>query len=264
MRIFNTLTKAVFGVPDKGSQFEYRFKRVCLGIDRKALDKSGLQRYFLTLTYGADYDFWSARQDLVRFLDKIRHIIKRADYSYFDYVWVPEFQYKRYKQYGELVLHFHIVILCDRGLLPNCSFRQDRFPHLITVNEGSLFKDGLDLFNLWGHGIVLCKYMWDNKPVYGYMSKYLTKETFVDDGNSPRKSTRARRRFGSSQLGYYAYSKWRYDAILNASMVYSDMVVFKKGSVLTIMGLDKFGSLIEVVKIKSPYIILHYPFLEGA
>jgi len=34
----------------------------------------------------------------------------------------------------------------------------------------------------------------------------------------------------------------------------------KKGSILDIMGLDVQGRLIERVKIRSPYIALHYPY----
>lgn len=251
MKIENALTGRVFDIKtDVTSKSLYKFRTACRSIDRiiaiKLLDKSdidcgGLQLYFLTLTLnGSNIDKLNA--DLNKFIDFLRKRFKRAGLPFY-YVWVVELQKKRYLKTGVKARHWHFVILCSKGALPNVYFDKFHYPHYKVLNEGSLIKQK-DLFKRWGYGQVFCKYAW-SKDVRGYLEKYFNKNFDSDI---------SLRRFGSSNFGYYAYPKWAFDSILNASVTYSDVVLLKKGSILDIVGLDSQGCSTESVRIRSPWI----------
>jgi len=253
-RIYDTIFERAFNIPDdKGL---YRFKKGCNAIDRINAYVVGLQLYFLTLTLSS-VSADKTNKDLNKFITFLRLRFRRAGLPFW-YIWVPEFQFKRYKTYGVWVLHFHFVILCLKGALPNCYYDKVNYPHIKVKTDGSLIT-ARELFKFWSYGIVLCKYAW-SKSVYGYLSKYLLKERADKIGCTGFPVLTGSRGYGSSQFGYYAYPKWCYDAILNGSVIYAHMVVLKKGSILTIKGYDKGYELIEEVKIKSPYVRLFYPY----
>jgi hypothetical protein len=238
----NAFTGRVFGVKtDKISKSLYKFRVACRAIDRIYSDVSGLQLYFLTLTLNGS-NTNKLNKDLNKFIDFLRKRFDRAGLPFY-YVWVVELQKKRYLKYGVKARHWHFVILCSKGALPNVRFDKLHYPHYKVLNEGSLIKQK-DLFERWGYGQVFCKYAW-SKDVQGYLEKYFKKGF---------KSEISLRRFGSSDFSYYAYPKWAYDSILNGSVVYSDMVLLKKGSTLEIIGLDSQGNQIESVKIRSPWV----------
>lgn len=253
-RLYDTIFERAFTVPDdKGL---YRFKKGCKSIDRIMIAIVGLQLYFLTLTLSS-VSADKMNKDLHKFIDFMRLRFKRAGLKFW-YIWVPEFQFKRYKTYGVWVLHFHFVILCSKGALPDCYYDKVNYPHIKVKTDGSLIT-AKELFKFWSYGIVLCKYAW-SKSVYGYLSKYLLKERAGKIGCSGFPVLAGSRGYGSSQFGEYGWSKWAYDNYLNALLTYPHVVALKKGSILTIKGYDKGYELIEEVRIKSPYVRLFYPY----
>jgi len=257
MRIYDTLTDKVFSVPgDRSDRVLYGFRKKCIAIDRIREVKQGLELFFLTLTLNRlNEDKLSG--DLNKFLNFVRNRLARAD-AYFKYVWVLEHQNKRYLKTGVLVPHWHIAILTLQGALPDVQFNADRFPHYKVLKEGSLIRQS-ELFKFWGFGQVFCEHAWSSN-LYGYLSKYLEKETLTSAATARASRKGSFRQFGSSNFGYYGYPKWAFDSVINGSQIYADMLLLKKGSILDIMGLDVQGRLIERVKIRSPYIVLHYPY----
>jgi hypothetical protein len=242
VRLKNTLTGGVFDIKtDAVGKSLYKFRVACRSVNRINSIQSGLQLYFLTLTLNG-FNFDKLNKDLNKFITFLNTRFHRAGLPFY-YVWVVELQKKRYLKTGVKARHWHFVILCSKGALPNVHFDKFHYPHYRVLNEGSLIKQK-DLFKRWGYGQVFCKYAW-SKDVRGYLEKYFKKDF---DGEI------SLRRFGSSNFGYYAYPKWAYDNILNASVVYSDVVLLKKGSVLDIVGLDSQGCSIESVKIRSPFV----------
>ena len=257
MRIYDTITGRVFPVSDnKADRVLYGFRKKCIAIDRIREVSPGLELYLLTLTLNRlNEDRLSG--DLDKFLGFVRHRLARVD-AYFKYVWVLEYQKKRYLKTGVLVPHWHIAILTIQGALPDVQFNADRFPHYKVLKEGSIIT-ARELFKFWGYGQVFCEHAWSNN-LYGYLSKYIEKEIYLRGDQEGGTRKRSLRQFGSSNFGYYGYPKWAFDSVINGSQIYADMLLLKKGSILDIMGLDKQGCLIERVKIRSPYISLHYPF----
>jgi hypothetical protein len=257
MRIYDTITGRAFPVSDdKIDRVLYGFRKKCIAIDRIREVKQDLELFFLTLTLNRLNEY-RVSGDLGKFLDFANRRFRRAD-AYFKYVWVLEHQRKRYLKTGVLVPHWHIAILTIQGALPDVQFNADRFPHYKVLKEGSIIRQS-ELFKFWGFGQVFCEHAWSS-DLYGYLSKYMEKETLAKStyGSAFRKGSH--RQFGSSNFGYYGYPKWAFDSVVNGSQIYADMLLLKKGSILDIMGLDVQGRLIERVKICSPYIALHYPY----
>jgi len=226
----------------------YKFRRSCLALDRVALEFPDLQLYFLTLTL-SDKNLSVCNKNLNRFIDFLRKSFNRSKLPFY-YVWVVELQKKRYLKYGKLARHWHFVILAGPASLPDVEFRQNKVPHYKVLKEGSIIKNS-ELIKRWGYGQVFCKYAW-SRDVYGYLGKYLEKQD-KKGGGSGFPFTLASRRFGSSNFGYYAYPKWAYSEYLNASQIYPDVFISKKGSRLDILGLDSQGCLIKSVRVASPY-----------
>lgn len=250
MRLFNTISGAKFNI-DKDKNALYRFYVACRALNRIFDSVPDVQFYFLTLTLN-----WLnanvSNEDLHRFIIFMRMRFKRAGLKFW-YVWVPEFQYKRYDKYSVWVLHFHIVILCSKGALPNVYYDKVHYPHFNIVNEGSILTSK-ELFDFWGRGIVFCEFAWSTADKY--LSKYLLKERAHKERVSPGSLLLGSRGYGSSQFGVYGWSKWAYYDYLYALTVYPHTVVLKKGSHLVIKGYDKGFNLIEVVERCSPYVAL--------
>jgi len=226
----------------------YKFRRSCLALDRVALEFPRLQIYFLTLTL-SDKNLQVCNKNLNKFIQFLRINFSRAGVPFY-YIWVVELQMKRYYKYGKLARHWHFVILVPVGSLPDVEFRLDKVPHYKVLKEGSIIKNS-ELIKRWGYGQVFCKPAW-SKNIYGYLGKYLEKQSQKGNGSGSPFAL-ASRRFGSSNFGYYAYPKWAYSEYLNASQIYPDVFIFKKGSRLDILGLDSQGCLIKSVRVASPY-----------
>jgi hypothetical protein len=257
VRIYDTITGRYFPVSDdKTDRVLYGFHKKCIAIDRIREVKQGLQLFFLTLTLNRLNEH-RLSGDLGKFLDFANRRFRRAD-AYFKYVWVLEYQKKRYLKTGVLVPHWHIAILTLQGALPDVQFNADRFPHYKVLKEGSIIRQS-ELFKFWGYGQVFCEKAFSNN-LYGYLSKYFEKETLSSAATARASRKGSLRQFGSSNFGYYVYPKWAFDSVVNGSQIYADMLLLKKGSILDIMGLDKQGCLIERVKIRSPYVASHYPY----
>jgi len=246
MKILNVLTGHIFNTDSNIS--DYKFKRVCKGLERVYSGDKGLQLYFLTLTL-SDKDLKVCNKNLHKFIDFLQKRFNRSKLPFY-YVWVVELQWKRYLKYGKLARHWHFVILAPAGSLPDVEFRQHQVPHYKIIRDGSLVKNK-DLFIRWGYGQVFCKSAW-SKNIYGYLGKYLEKQA-KKGGGSGFPFALASRRFGSSNLKYFSYPKWAYDYCVIASNVYKDFIVNKTGSKLNIIGLDGSGGLIEKVVLRSPY-----------
>jgi hypothetical protein len=257
MRFYDTITEKVFSVSgDRSDRVLYGFRKKCIAIDRIREVKQGLELFFLTLTLNRLNEH-RLNGDLHKFLDFASRRFKRSD-AYFKYVWVLEYQRKRYLKTGVLVPHWHIAILTLQGALPDVQFNADRFPHYKVLKEGSIITVR-ELFKFWGYGQVFCEHAWSSN-LYGYLSKYFEKETLSSAVTARASRKGSLRQFGSSNFGYYVYPKWAFDSVVNGSQIYADMLLLKKGSILDIMGLDMQGRLIERVKIRSPYIVSHYPY----
>jgi hypothetical protein len=259
MRIYDTITEKVFSISgDKLDRVLYGFRKKCIALDRlrdQDQDKD-LQLYFLTLTLNRLNEH-RLNGDLHKFLDFASRRFKRVN-AYFKYVWVLEFQKKRYLKTGVLVPHWHIAILTLRGGLPDVQFNANRFPHYKVLKEGSIIHQS-ELFKFWGYGQVFCERAFSSN-LYGYLSKYFEKESLSSAATARASRKGSLRQFGSSNFDYYSYPKWAFDSVVNGSQIYSDMLVSKKGSILDIIGLDSQGCLIERVRIRSPYVVLHYPY----
>jgi len=226
----------------------YKFRRSCLALDRLALEFPNLQLFFLTLTL-SDKSLKVCNKNLHKFISFLSTRFSRSGVPFY-YVWVVELQKKRYYKYGTLARHWHFVILAGPASLPDVEFRQNKVPHYKVLKEGSIIKNS-ELIKRWGYGQVFCKYAWSNN-VYKYLSKYLEKQA-KKGGGSGFPFALASRRFGSSNFGYYAFPKWAYSECLNASQIYPDIFISKKGSCLDILGLDSQGCLIKGVRVASPY-----------
>jgi len=246
MKILNRLTGQVFNTDSKIS--DYKFKRVCKGLERKYNEIKGLQLYFLTLTL-SDKDLEVCNKNLHKFIEFLQMRFRRSKLPFY-YVWVVELQWKRYLKYGKLARHWHFVILAPVGSLPDVEFRQYQVPHYKIIRDGSLVKNK-DLFIRWGYGQVFCKSAW-SRDVYNYLGKYLEKQA-KKGGGSGSPFALASRRFGSSNFKYFSYPNWAYDYCVIASKKYDDFVSIKTGSKLNIIGLDSSGDIIEKVVLRSPY-----------
>lgn len=260
MRIYDTITGRVFPVSDdKRSRVLYGFRKKCVAIDRIREFYPSLELMFLTLTLNRlNEDRLSG--DLNKFLSFARYRFNQVNAPFY-YVWILEIQKKRYIKYLVKVPHWHISILTIQGALPDVQFIKDasRYQHYKILKEGSIIT-ARELFKFWGYGQVFCEKAFSSN-LYGYLSKYLEKETLAGVGTERGVPCQGSlRQFGSSNFGYYGYQKWAFDSVINGSQIYADMLLLKKGSVLDIMGLDVQGRLIERVKIRSPYIRIHYPF----
>lgn len=261
MRIYDTITEKSFSVSNNSQdRVLYGFRKKCVAIDRiidqDRQDHQDHQLYFLTLTLNRlNEDKISG--DLNKILCFIRYRFNQANAPFY-YVWVLEFQKKRYLKYGVEVPHWHIAILTIQGALPDVQFNADRFPHYKVLKEGSIIT-ARELFKFWGYGQVFCEKAFSSN-LYGYLSKYIEKEIYLRGDQEGGTRKRSLRQFGSSNFRYYIYPKWAFDSVVNGSQIYADMLLSKKGSILDIIGLDERGCLIEEVKIRSPYVALHYPF----
>lgn len=261
MRLRNKVTGVEFVTDDRpGSRSEYRFNRVCKGLDRFARDR-GLALYFLTLTLGDDQAD-AVNRDLHSFLTFLAVRFRRggglvdgrisarrandmrdgvsadgADWrgvlqpstrselalSAIDereglpwaYVWAVELQKRRYLKRGVLALHWHFAIACQEGCLPDVEFRPDKRPHYRIKREGELVTVR-ELWSRWGRGHVFCMRAYSS-GVYGYLSKYFAKDYEALEGYKPEWATL--RRFGSSQLGHYAYPEWANGAVAGSQGV---------------------------------------------
>jgi len=246
VKIQNVLTGHIFNTDSNIS--DYKFKRVCKGLERMYSEDKGLQLYFLTLTL-SDKDLRVCNKNLHKFIDFLQKRFNRSKLPFY-YVWVVELQWKRYLKYGKLARHWHFVILAPVGSLPDVEYRKNQVPHYKIIRDGSLVKNK-DLFIRWGYGQVFCKSAW-SKNIYGYLGKYLEKQA-KKGGGSGFPFALASRRFGSSNLKYFSYPNWAYDYCVVASKTYKDFVSIKTGSKLNIIGLDGSGGFIEKVELKSPY-----------
>ena len=204
MYIMNRITGVAFNVDSNIS--DYKFKRVCKGLERVYNENKGLQLYFLTLTL-SDKDLKVCNKNLDRFIKFISMRFKRLGLPFY-YAWVVEVQKKRYLKYGKLARHWHFVILAPVGSLPDVEFRQYQVPHYKIIRDGSIVKNK-DLFIRWGYGQVFCKSAW-SKNIYGYLGKYLEKQA-TKGGGSGFPVALASRRFGSSNFKYFSYPNWAYD-----------------------------------------------------
>ena len=246
MYIINRITGVAFNIDS--NKLDYKFRKVCNGLDRIWADNKDLQLFFLTLTL-SDKNLEVCNKNLNKFIDFLRRRFNRSKLPFF-YVWVVELQKKRYYKYGKLARHWHFAILAPVGSLPDVEYRKNQVPHYKIIRDGSLVKNK-DLFIRWGYGQVFCKSAW-SKNIYNYLGKYLQKQVKRGDG-SGFPFALASRRFGSSNFGYYAYPNWAYDYCVNALKTYNDFVSIKTGSKLNIIGLDSSGALIEKVVLRSPY-----------
>ena len=261
MRIVNSTSGDVVEIDSSpGARSLYRFKRVCKGLDRLT-SLFGLQVYFLTLTL-SDENLNTVNSDLNKFLDWLRVRFKRADAKFY-YVWAVELQKRRYRKYGKAALHWHFAIVCRRGALPDVEFRQNARIKYHIKADGDVVT-AADLFERWGRGQVFCMMAYSQK-VYGYLSKYFTKEYEKLDGYNPEWAKL--RRFGSSQLGKFAYPQWAFDGVeekiedcpelaeMYLRRVGSKVGFFAKESYLSLSGRVR-SRFVPVQEIRSPWRVL--------
>jgi hypothetical protein len=198
----------------------------------------GFQVYFLTLTL-SDENLSTVNRDLNKFVTFLRTRFKRAGVQFW-YTWVVELQKRRYKKSGKAALHWHFAIVCPVGSLPDVCFRQKIKPHYLLKQDGAVVSQA-DLFARWGKGQVFCMKAYSNK-VYGYLSKYFTKEYEKLEGYNLTWSSL--RRWGSSQLTYYRFPEWGFDEVMKAAESEPsilDMWIKKEGARINVYCQEKFA-----------------------
>ncbi len=112
-------------------------------------------------------------------LDVMRKVFKRAG-SDFQYLAVLEIQEKRYKKFGVLAPHWHVVVAYSApGMMP--SARRLQNGRIQKVHDGSvitwswLFKNVKQKFGMY----FICDAY--STRVYGYLSKYIAKGSDLDE-----------------------------------------------------------------------------------
>ena len=258
MQIVNSKSGDVVEIDaSPGARSLYRFKRICKGLDR-LVALFGLQVYFLTLTL-SDENLDTVNSDLNKFLDWLRVRFKRSGAKFY-YVWAVELQKKRYRKYGKLALHWHFAIVCRRGALPDVEFRQNARVKYHVKTDGDIVT-AAELFERWGRGQIFCMMAYSQK-VYGYLSKYFTKEYEKLDGYNPEWAKL--RRFGSSQLGKFAYPDWALIEIeekIEERPELADMYLRRVGSKIVFSAKETYVGIsgkvksryLPVSEIKSPW-----------
>lgn len=260
MKIRNDVTGKEFVFSDDpASRSGYTFKLICKALDRVS-SAFHLQIYFLTLTLRDD-SVDAVNRDLNKFITFLRTRFKRSDSKWY-YVWVVELQKKRYRKSGVKALHWHFAIVCPDGALPDVGFRQNMRPHYLVKEQGKVITSS-DLFDRWGLGQVFCMRAY-SRGVYGYLSKYFTKEyDKLPDYNSAWLSLR---RFGSSQFGFYRFPQWALDGVqgrARSDSAYLDLAIKREGARVNFYGRELEPSLviggteirrwIRVDSIRSPW-----------
>jgi hypothetical protein len=209
----------------------YRFERACKGLDRFR-ECYGLSVYLLSLTL-CDDQVDAVNKDLANSIHFLRMRFRRrqnveqiavADFEGgesvcttaagglpFAYVWVVELQQKRYRTKGVKALHWHFAIAAPDGSLPDVKYVQGapRGRKYELLQDGSVVKSA-DLGKAWGKGLWHCMRAYSS-DVLGYLAKYFTKDYASIKGYKPEWANL--RRWGSSQLGHFAYPKWAYEAV---------------------------------------------------
>jgi hypothetical protein len=179
------------------------------------------------------------------------------------YLWVVELQKKRYYKSGVKALHWHFAIICPDGVLPNVRFNQKSKRKYEVLEQGTLVTTK-ELYAGWGYGQVFCMRGW-SKGVYAYLSKYFTKDYGSLPDYNPEWSKL--RRFGSSQVSYFRFPKWAYEAVQEKATLdesYLDFVIRKEGARVNFYGYETYKGFggeertreVRVDSIRSPWALL--------
>lgn len=192
----------------------------------------------MTLTLSNEH-LDTANKDLHRFLDFLSKRLKRAG-GRLHYVWVVELQKKRYVRYGVKALHWHFAVIAPEGALPNVSFNQSapRWHKYQVVEDGAVVKYR-DLVERWGRGQVFSMCAW-SASVYGYLGKYFGKDAENIRGYDARWNDL--RRWGASQLGFYRFPQWAFDAVREVAEIDEgalDLAIRKEGGRVNFYGFEK-------------------------
>lgn len=212
---------------DPDSLSRYRLKLKCDALRSLAWEHD-LVLYFFSLTR-KDAELVALNSDLNGLVSFLRWRFKRAGYPLY-YVWAAELQMKRYYRTGQKGLHWHFIIACPFGALPDVVFVQDapRGKKYQIVRDGDLVKNA-ELFKRWSYGQILCGRAKVTNP-FTYLREYLEKDYGGFRGYRPEWANL--RRWGSSQMGWRGYPKWAREgvqAVLDWSPDFKDLKVRKKG-----------------------------------
>jgi hypothetical protein len=205
----------------KESRILYHFNKQSNAL-QEIRDREQLQVYFISNTLDGRIPGntgWRKR-DLNRFIQKVRREIQKharrtgRPIPTVDYLWVPEIQWGRYRDYGEIVIHWHIALLAPKGYLPDCS--REKGPYgkrgrIIVDREGEAIT-AIGLYHLWGRGVTFCKEA--NESISAYLGKYLSKNLTLELELPGEKRFKGIRRYSASrEVVKLASPKWVFDQL---------------------------------------------------
>lgn len=229
-------------VPRDASRRLSGFKGRLKGLQRFA-DAEHMRIYFVTLTLSSSH-LRVGSSALNRFLSWLRRRFAARGVS-FRYVWVMEYQLKRYARTGDLARHWHLAIAAPLGWLPDVRYDPDAVRHYQVVSNG-LVVSAVELFKFWGYGQVLA--VLSRGRLAAYLGKYLEKN--LDEGVG------GRRMYSSSVMGWWSMPAWAFGVVREFAELF-DVVKARvlRGVVGRVLHLSLTdGVVTEYYELASPWV----------
>jgi len=259
MVIRNSITGKQFEVSDfsLNSRSLYKFGRTCTALDRWAA-LHGKVLYWFTLTQ-AVADSGVTNDRLHKLYAWLGQRFSRAGES-FRYLWAVDVQWGRLKNRGERVLHWHDVVACSEGALPDCSYKYPKSHRGMFVRADGGVISFADLHDRWGLGIVMCELVRSRFGVFNYLRRYLVKD--YGEFKEVLPEWGSLRRFGSSHFGVESWPEWAYEWV-RPYLAGEGLYFVRKGGRVMVCEHDAEGGLRVLASARSPWSIVPCPHRRG-